>query len=181
MTRRRLLDYLKSLAHVERYRILKPLHHRAGERALWAFNRKSVARGVAVGFFFGILTPVAQIVFALIFAILLRANIVVAAASTMITNPFILPFVYVFAYRIGTLVTGRGAALTEVDASEDAAENALEVTDWIPTLMEWVSSTGYPLLIGVVCLAALVASSGYVIAYAAWGLFASLFGHKEEH
>lgn len=171
MTRRRLIEYLHELARIERYPFLKRFHGRARARALWDFNRTSVARGVAVGFFFGILTPVAQIVFSILVAIVLRANVVVAAGSTLITNPFILPFVYYYAYRIGFFLTQRDQTLVDdVAVSEEASEHALDVTDWVPTLMDWFSSVGYPLLIGVVCLSLAAASSGFVLVHAVWAL-----------
>ena len=110
---------------------------------------------MAVGFFFGILTPVAQIIFALVAAIAVRANLLVAAASTMITNPFILPFVYYYAYRIGAVLTGRGGErAVDVELSEEAAGRALDVASWLPTLAEWASSVGLPLVIGVAVMSA---------------------------
>jgi hypothetical protein len=169
MTKGRLSKALHDLARIERYPFLKRFHHRAGERALWAFNRDAVARGVAVGLFFGILTPVAQIVFALLVAVALRANLLVAAGSTLITNPFIMPFVYYFAYRIGASVTGRSTA-ADVAVSEEAAEHALDVAGWAPTLFSWASTIGLPLVIGVLTLALSTALLGYLLVHAAWML-----------
>jgi hypothetical protein len=169
MPTRRIIDALKELARIERYPFLKRYHGRGG--ALLVPSRETVARGVGIGFFFGILTPVAQIVFALLAAIVLRGNLVVAVGSTLITNPFTLPFVYYFAYRVGFYVTGRGRSLeTEVAAAEQAAEHAYRVADWIPTLLEWVSSIGFPLVIGVVALATTVGLCGYLTVHAVWGL-----------
>lgn len=184
MSKNRWIEYLKNLAHIERYPFLRPFHHRAGDHALWAWNRDAVARGVALGVFFGILTPVAQIVFAILGAIVLRANIAVAAGSTLITNPFILPFVYLAAFRIGLVLTGRVAdevagaeqaeALADVAESEEAAARALEVTEWIPTLVDWTTSIGPPLLIGVLTLAVSAALAGYLLVHLLWALFAGL-------
>jgi uncharacterized protein (DUF2062 family) len=177
-----LLDHLHDLVRIERYGFLKPWHHRAKDRALFAFTRTSVARGVAIGFFFGILTPVAQIVFSVLAAIAFRANVLVAGASTLITNPFVMPFVYYAAYRTGLVITGRGAdritraeeaaALNDVAESEEAASQALDVGDWFPTLLDWAVSVGPPLIIGVVTLAVALAAAGYAIVYVAWGLLA---------
>ena len=175
MTRRRLIEYLHDLARIERYPILKPFHRHAGEHALWAFTRDSVARGVAIGFFFGILTPVAQIVFALVAAIAIRANLVIAAGSTLITNPFTLPFVYYFAYHIGASLTGRSVSVAaDAAVSEQAAERALEVTSWAPTLLGWFSSVGFPLLTGVLCLALATALTGFLLVHTAWAFWAWL-------
>jgi len=156
---------------VERYAILKPWHGRLKHRSLWVFDRHSVARGVAIGFFFGILTPVAQMLFALIAALVLRANPVVAAGSTLITNPLTLPVVYYGAYRIGSFVTGRNPGGEQsIEVSEDAAAHALDVAGWYPTLLDWASTIGPPLAVGVVTLALAAALTGYLVVHALWGL-----------
>jgi hypothetical protein len=54
---------------------------------LWRFTRRSVALGVALGVFFGLLIPIAQIPLSAAAAIVLRANIPTAMASTLVSNP----------------------------------------------------------------------------------------------
>ncbi len=73
---------------------------------LWQLSRRRVAAGAAIGVFFGFLIPVAQIVLAAGAAILLRANLPVAAVSTLVTNPFTFAPVYVAAYHAGSAVLG---------------------------------------------------------------------------
>ena len=51
--------------------------------------------------FLRFLIPVAQVVFAVIAAMFLRANPPVAALATLVTNPITFPFRYLVAYRIG--------------------------------------------------------------------------------
>ena len=65
-----------NLTRLRRGQMLRPLRHRIRDKAVRSFTRQSVARGAALGIFFGILTPVAQILFAIAGAIVLRANIV---------------------------------------------------------------------------------------------------------
>lgn len=168
MKNSRLSKYLHELARVERYRVLRPLRHRFRHQSLWALNRHTVSRGVAVGFFFAILTPVAQFVFALIAALVVRAHPIVALASTLITNPFTLPFIYYYAYRVGSTITGRDDSDADVRVSEEAATHAFEVTGWIPTLMNWFQSVGWPLLVGALTLALTLALAGYLLVQALW-------------
>lgn len=145
------------------------------DERLWVLNRHSVARAVAIGFFFGILTPVAQIVFALVAAIILRANPVVTAASTLITNPFTFPVVYYTAYRIGSFITGRSpAAEADIEVSEEAAAHALDVVGWFPTLLDWFSTIGPPLAVGVATLALTASVIGYFVVHAVWSLVETL-------
>lgn len=174
----RLATYLNaSLAWVENHRLFRPWRHHFGKRSLWRFERAEVTRGVAIGLFFGVMTPVAQIVFATIAAIAVRANLLVAAASTLITNPVTFPFVYYGAFRIGVLVTGPSRELAEdVAESEEAASRALDVEDWFTTLADWTSSVGYPLLVGLFMLAVSLSLSGYLLTYAVWVIASRLRG-----
>jgi uncharacterized protein (DUF2062 family) len=146
-------------------------------RSLWRFNQRSVARGVAIGLFFGILTPVAQAVFAVIAAVTLRANLVVAVCSTLITNPFTFYLVYRSAYLIGAFLTGRtrdmhsadtDAYVPDVEASAEAAERALDVGGWWSTLVDWVSTVGPPLIVGIIVLALCVSLVGFLFANVTW-------------
>ncbi len=154
-----------------RMRALRPFRRWLRHRALWTAQRDGVARGVAIGLFFGILIPVAQIFFAAIAAVVLRANLATAALATLITNPLTFPVVYYAAYRIGSiLLPGNGAALRDVEMSEEAAEQALEVTGWIPTLLDWATSVGPALAAGLLVLAIGAAGTGYLLVHVAWGL-----------
>ncbi|HVL57669.1 MAG TPA: DUF2062 domain-containing protein [Burkholderiaceae bacterium] len=151
-------------------RLLRPFRHWLQHASLWATDRDSVARGVAIGFFFGILTPVAQIFFSAIAAVFLRGNLAVAAVSTLITNPFTFPIVYYIAFLLGSFITGDRAGEKDLELSEEAYAQALEVTGVIPTLLQWVTSIGAPLAIGVVSLAIIASVSGYLMVQTAWRL-----------
>lgn len=82
-------------------RLLRPFAHHFGHGSLWHLNRRSVARGVAIGMFFAFMTPVAQTVFAAIASVPFRANVAVAALATFITNPITTPPILIFAHLIG--------------------------------------------------------------------------------
>jgi uncharacterized protein (DUF2062 family) len=152
---------------MDKYRVLRPLRrHLHGPR----LDRQSVARGVAVGIFFGILIPVAQIVFAVAVAIFIRANVAVAAASTLISNPLTFPFVYYFAFRIGAFLIGHDIDTPPVDVSvsEAAAAQSLEVAKWYDTLFHWMRSVGPPLAMGVLFLALTSALVSFLLVHLCW-------------
>lgn len=176
MARGRLTNYLhKSLAWIESHRLFRPWRHHFAKRTLWRFNRHTVARGVAIGFFFGVMTPVAQIVFATVAAIMLRANLVVAAGSTLISNPLTTPLILYGAFRIGVFVMGPSQEIVEdVIESEEAASRALDVDDWYTTLMDWMSSVGPPLTLGLFLLALTLALAGYLLTHLGWGSISRL-------
>lgn len=176
----RFIQWLHGLvASVGNNRLLKPWKHHLARRSLWRFTRRRVARGVAIGLFFGVMTPVAQILFATVAAIALRANLVVAAGSTLITNPFTFPLVYYAAFRIGSFLTGPSREIVEdVAVSEEAASRALEVEDWFTTLTDWLSAVGLPLLLGVFTLALTLSVAGYLTTHAVWAVSSKLRGQR---
>lgn len=67
-------------------RWISPFAHRLVHPSLWHLNRRSVARGVALGLFAGFLIPIGQIAVAAFLAVTVRANVVVAATATFVTN-----------------------------------------------------------------------------------------------
>lgn len=158
---------LTDLSWMDNYRLLRPLrrHFHAAH-----MDRQSVARGVAVGVFFGILVPVAQILFAVIVAIAIRANVAVAAASTLVTNPLTFPLVYYFAFRIGAFLTGHDLDVPAVDvaASEAAAAQGLEVGSWYATLLRWLQTIGRPLATGVFVLALASSLVAFLTVHFCW-------------
>lgn len=112
---------------------------------LWHWSR----RGVALGVFFGLLVPIAQIPLSVAAAVLLRANVPAAAASTLVTNPLTFGPIYYGAYRLGAWVTGDetpAPAATSVGATNRSAEQSL----W-----QRVAALGKPLLVGLVITAVL--------------------------
>jgi uncharacterized protein (DUF2062 family) len=161
-------------------RFLKPfgayLHH----HFLWQFNRRSVANGVAIGLFFGFLLPFAQILLAAVFAVVLRANLPVAAFCTLVTNPFTFPPIYYFAYKLGNWLTGwLGSVPQELTGTAHGASAQQATADgWSANLFAWVSSVGLPLSTGLAVLAVVSAALGYFVTNSLWRWHAARRWHK---
>lgn len=159
-------------------RFLKPFGRHLHHHFLWQFNRRSVAGGVAVGLFFGIMVPFAQVLFAAIAAILFRVNLPVAAFSTLITNPFTFPPIYYAAYKLGGLLTGRIAAVPPdvpvqvKDEAEKIVEQQAEVGGWLVNLVDWAQTVGLPLSTGLLVMAVSAAAAGYFLISALWRVHA---------
>src|SRR5262249_35701278 len=100
---------LLNVGRLRRGQLLRPLRHRLRNKGLWSLDHHSVAKGAATGVFSAILSPVAHVLSAIVPAIALRANAVVAALTTFTSNPFTMPVIYSPAYRIGALLTRRDA------------------------------------------------------------------------
>lgn len=137
-------------------RWLRPFAHRLAHPSLWHFNRWSVARGLALGLFVGILIPLGQIVLAALVALTFRANLLVAAAATLVSNPFTFPAIYFAAYRTGQRVLGDGPAA--------GSESAL------PESMTWLLQISGPTALGLFLFASLSALAGYGAVHFAWRL-----------
>lgn len=171
----RLKRLLLNATRLRRRQLLRPLRHRIRDKALWSFAPQPLARGAALGVFFGILLPLGHTVLVIICAIAVRANVIVGAAATLISNPFTLPLIYYWAHALGTFVLGRtGAApppAAAVTGAEDAAEHMFEITRWFSALHDWATSVGPPLALGLVVLATGGALAVYGLIYAVSGLW----------
>lgn len=146
------------------------LHH----PRLWHFSRKGIALGVALGIFFGLLIPVAQMPLSAAAAVLLRANLPVAVASTLVTNPVTFGPVYYGAYRLGKFV------LREKPVSEEQASALLKRSTEAPAHLSWgervrhslhrLFTVGKPLVVGLSILATVSGLLVYFIVSALWTL-----------
>lgn len=154
-------------------RFLRPFARHLEHHALWQFNRRSVAGGVAVGLFFGLLIPFAQIFFAALAAVSLRVNLPAAAFSTLVSNPLTFPPIYYVAWRLGDFLTGGKAvaqAVIETDIEQVVTVQQGEVIGWFPNLVLWLQSVGLPLALGLFLLAVIGALVGYLLVSGIWKL-----------
>ena len=131
---------------------------------LWHLNRHSVAGGVAVGLFSGLVPGPLQMLTAALLAVPLRVNLPVALATTLYTNPLTIGPLYLLAYLIGRLIIGGGAVpLTPpptIEWSQPAAS--------FDAFLHWVLSMGTPLAVGLPVLALILAALGYACVQIAW-------------
>lgn len=133
---------------------------------LWHLNRHSVAGGVAVGAFAGLLPAPLQMLTAAILAVAFRVNLPVAVFTTLYTNPFTFVPLYMIAYEIGAFVTGEGNAMPHLTGGIAAKGLA----DWIPAFIQWLAALGKPLLVGVPLFGLLLAAGSYFLVRALWRL-----------
>jgi uncharacterized protein (DUF2062 family) len=133
---------------------------------LWRFSRRSVAVGVALGVFFGLLIPIAQIPLAAGAAVALRANVPSAVVGTLVTNPVTFAPIYVFAHRLGAALLGEQVAADSqaVISSTPADTNV----GWWSRLWSGVTAVGKPLLVGLALLAASAGVAAYLLIMVVW-------------
>lgn len=143
---------------------LKPVAHHLREPGLWHMQHEAVARGVAIGLFWAFALPVAQILVAAVHCVWWRANIPVAVAATLVTNPFTIGFWLWLAYKLGSLILG--LAPHEVAAGSAAIEAITPDAGF--HLLEWLQRFGWPAVLGMAIFAVVGSISGYVLVKLIW-------------
>lgn len=157
--------YFPAADQVASHPMLKWLGPMLTRPTLWHFNRRSIALGLAIGVFWGLLIPLAQIPFAAVMAILLRANLPVVVASTLVTNPFTFAPVYFLAYQVGLGVLGvESGEVSEDVLAEQVQQISLTSTDWISRIAE----IGAPLFTGLFIFAFVGSILCYVTILLVW-------------
>lgn len=139
---------------------------------LWHFSRKGIALGLALGIFFGLLIPVAQIPFAATAAVVLRANVPMAVASTLVTNPITFGPVYYGAYRLGSAILGEPPPDKPTAAALDAAQTEPAQTqgagDRWRRWLEQLTTVGKPLMVGLAVVATASGLAMYGLVSTVW-------------
>lgn len=160
MVRKTLQRWLPSEDDLRQRRSLRWLGPLLRRPWLWHLNRRSVAMGAAIGVFFGFLIPVLQIGAAAVLAVALRANLPVAAVSTLVSNPLTYAPIFLLAYKTGSSLIGEG--VDEAKAAALAAGTIEGDDSWL----ERASDIGKPLFVGL----AVFAVVGGVVTWAAVNL-----------
>jgi uncharacterized protein (DUF2062 family) len=135
---------------------------------IWAWNRRSVAGGIAAGLFCGLIPGPLQVITATAAAIFFRINLPVAIVGTFYTNPLTIVPLYLLGYEIGAFTLG---ATGSVSASPPPDFNWSEFGQSMRELIAWGINLGEPLALGVLLLAILLAISGYIFIRLVWHIY----------
>lgn len=152
---KRLLPTPESVRNNRWLRWMGPIVHHP---RVWHFSRKGIAAGLAIGIFFGLLIPIAQIPFAAGLAVILRANLPVAMASTLVTNPVTFGPVYYAAYQLGKWILGDPAVPDEEVPPMEVPPELIEggsvgLLASLQAVFEYVTTVGKPLVLGLAIMA----------------------------
>jgi uncharacterized protein (DUF2062 family) len=156
-----------------RQRWLRWLGPSIAHPGLWSANRHAIALGLAIGMFFGLLIPIAQMPLSAAAAVLLRANLPTAVVSTLVTNPVTVAPLYYAAWRLGAAVLDEPAtAAPDVLAAAPSAAQAAaaQASSWWSATWERLRGVGKPLLLGLALMATLTGLAAYVVVSALWWL-----------
>lgn len=175
MTMARIRAIVPSREALEANRWLRPFARGVLQPELWRFTRRSVPRGIALGFFLGVLIPFAHSVLAALLAVVVRANVPVAVTATWISNPFTWLVMWPLAYRLGRLLLqmDRLVGLRPMaEALPDIAARAGGGSGWgrHHQFAARASEVGLTMACGLLAEAVLLALAGYLVASMVWRL-----------
>lgn len=177
MPKRYFKKYLPSAHSIHESRVFKAigpvlLHHN-----LWHLNRRSVAGGVAVGIFTGLIPLPVQMLLAALVSLMFRVNLPVAIAATWYTNPLTALPLYYAAYRIGALALG-----VPVNG------NPMHNVDWdfsgfgafAGSFSHWLMSLGEPFVVGALILASTLAALSYGLVRVLWRAYIIAYWYRRK-
>jgi len=168
MPRKYFKKYLPTSESIKGTRFLRLFGPLLRHHNLWHLHRRSVAGGVAIGLVTGLIPGPFQIISSAILAIVFRVNLPVAVLTTFYTNPFTFIPLYILAYNIGAVVTGEKP---QAVVAPEFHWNWVDLSNLIPSLMQWMSSLGHTLLIGLLIQCTLFAVIGYFSVRWLWRLY----------
>jgi uncharacterized protein (DUF2062 family) len=116
---------------------------------------------VALGMLVGIIIPFAQILFAALLSVSVRANVPLAALTTFITNPVTTPMIWVVAYWVGEWLLRADAATMVAPVNTAIAETDLQ------NFLQWLTGATMVTAFGLVVIAVIAAALSYLLS--AWG------------
>lgn len=170
MPRKYFRRFLPSHDYIKENRYVAWFGPRLQHHNLWHLHRRSVAGGVAVGLFAGLIPGSNPVQFAAgaVLAIAFRVNLPISVLVTLYSNPFTIVPLYLTAYALGHLVLMQsgGGMLPPAFSLQGK-----EFSEWLPAALEWLASLGKPLLVGLPLLAVLLALIGYLAVDLAWQLY----------
>ena len=169
MPRRFIRRHLPSREVLSRNRHARHFVRFLGEPRLWQLNRRSVAGGVAVGLFTGLIPGPLQMLAAGFVAVALRVNLPVAVTTTLYTNPFTIVPLYMLAGWLGGWVLPGS-----LSPGDPPAMNWQHPIDWTVQFAHWTISLGPALALGLPLLATSLALAGWLITRMVWHVHASL-------
>ena len=137
---------------------------------LWHLGRRQVAAGAAIGVFFGFMIPVMQIAAAAVVAIALRANLPVAAATTLVSNPVTYVPIWVAAHQTGAFILGKPVDEAQALGQAEALATQVSVATTAPPKGwgEWILGVGKPLVLGLLVFAVTGATIAWFLVNFLW-------------
>jgi len=153
---------------------VKPFAYLLTHPVYFSASRRSVAGGLWIGLFLGLIPLPFHSVLAVFMALWLRVNIPVAAVAVWITNPITVVPIYYLAYRLGAAILNVPVEMFPIDFTFSWSDlNLGQAADGL-------SEIGKPLIVGCLSLAVSIASAGYFLVSVVWRI-STLYRYRRRH
>lgn len=149
---KRVIPKPEKVRSIESLRVLGDILH---EPNLWHINRHSVSRAFLVGIFMAFIPMPFQMLAAAGAALMINANLPLSVALVWISNPFTMPPIFYFSYKVGAWLLDRPIITFEFQLS----------WSW---LSERITEIGIPLYVGSLAVATVASCSAYLIIQYLW-------------
>ena len=107
MPKKRLKKVLPNHKKIKEQRFLKIFGAFLDKRELWSLSRKKIVGGVLIGVFVACLPMPLQMLLSTFLAIYFSVNLPISFALIFISNPFTMPPLFYFEYKLGNLILGK--------------------------------------------------------------------------
>ena len=155
MPRKTIKRFLPDHLTIRNHKYLQIFGSLLHDPGLWHLSGRSVSAAVAIGLFVAFIPIPFQMVLAAGIAIFARANLVVSSSIVWVSNPFTMPPMLYFSYKVGAWIL----------------DTPVHKFTFSPTV-EWLTTELYaiwqPFLLGCFLLGALSSLIGYVLIYNLW-------------
>ncbi len=156
--KQRLQKIIPNRAKLENHKVLKPVAKWLGNPKIWHFNRRAIAMGVAIGFFFGSLPIAGQMLLSAIVSIVSKANMPISVVATWISNPITMPFFFTANYYFGAWLLQRPSL-------------QLHAMDWsLQGLLQLGGEILVPLFFGSIVIGVILSTTSYIVIRIMWRL-----------
>lgn len=149
---KRVIPKPEKVRSIESLHLLGDILH---EPNLWHINRHSVSRAFLVGIFMAFIPMPFQMLAAACAALMINANLPLSVALVWISNPFTMPPMFYFSYKVGAWLLDRPIITFEFQFS----------WSW---LSERITEIGIPLYVGSLAVATFASCSAYLIIQYLW-------------
>lgn len=117
---------------------------------LWHLTRRSVSRAFLVGIFCAFLPVPGQMLIAAMLAVLATGNLAISIGLVWLTNPFTIPPIFYFTYRIGAWLL------------DTRIQESIKFHWDLATLQTEIAAIWWPLLLGSLLVGVILALLSYV-------------------
>ncbi len=133
---------------------------------LWHINKRSTAGGVAAGLLVAFIPLPIQMLLAVLLALTFRVNVLIAVATTWLSNPLTFFPLVILITKIGNTILGNGN--TSFSNIQEFNIDWQNISSFGHSFYAWCLSLGKAFLIGLPVLSITSAILGYIIIRLIW-------------